>query len=78
MLLSHIRLKNWRNFQAMDVPLRPVTYVLGPNVLLQSGKQGTTSRVVDAEERQALQAGLSVAEVILPKWITGVRWRSIR
>ena len=36
-------------------------------VLLESGKQGTTSRVVNAEERQALRAGLSVAEVVLPK-----------
>ena len=31
MLLSHIRLKNWRNFRSLDVPLRNVTYVLGPN-----------------------------------------------
>ena len=31
MLISNIRLKNWRNFQSLDLPLRDVTYVLGPN-----------------------------------------------
>lgn len=31
MLISNIRLKNWRNFQSLDVPLRDVSYVLGPN-----------------------------------------------
>lgn len=36
-------------------------------ILLETGTQGTVGRVVNAEERQALQAGLSVAEVILPK-----------
>lgn len=41
MLLSRIRLKNWRNFQTLDVPLRQVTYVLGPNA---SGK----SNLLDA------------------------------
>ena len=41
MLLSHIRLKNWRNFRALDLPLRNVTYVLGPNA---SGK----SNLLDA------------------------------
>lgn len=41
MLLSHIRLKNWRNFRSLDVPLRNVTYVLGPNA---SGK----SNLLDA------------------------------
>lgn len=41
MLLSNIRLKNWRNFRALDLPLRNVTYVLGPNA---SGK----SNLLDA------------------------------
>ena len=41
MLLSHIRLKNWRNFQGLDVPLRNVTYVRSPNA---SGK----SNMLDA------------------------------
>lgn len=41
MLISNIRLKNWRNFQALDVPLRDVSYVLGPNA---SGK----SNLLDA------------------------------
>ena len=31
MLISNIRLKNWRNFQRLDVPLRNVSYILGPN-----------------------------------------------
>jgi predicted ATPase len=34
-LISRIRLKNWRNFTHLDVPLRDVTYLLGPNA---SGK----------------------------------------
>lgn len=41
MLISNIRLKNWRNFQALDLPLRDVSYVLGPNA---SGK----SNLLDA------------------------------
>ena len=36
-------------------------------VILETGKQGTTGRPLDATERQALGAGLSVAEVVLPK-----------
>lgn len=36
-------------------------------VILETGKQGTTGRVLDSSERQALGAGLSVAEVVLPK-----------
>jgi len=35
MLITKIKLKNWRNFQVLDVPFRDVTYVLGPNA---SGK----------------------------------------
>ncbi len=35
MLISRIRLKNWRNFRDLDVPLREVSYLLGPNA---SGK----------------------------------------
>ncbi len=31
MLISNVRLKNWRNFQSLDLPLRDTTYVLGPN-----------------------------------------------
>ena len=41
MLLTNIRLKNWRNFQTLDLPLRGVSYVLGPNA---SGK----SNLLDA------------------------------
>lgn len=41
MLITHIRLKNWRNFRELDIPLRDVSYVLGPNA---SGK----SNLLDA------------------------------
>lgn len=35
MIVSHLRLKNWRNFQAIDVPLRNRMFLAGPNA---SGK----------------------------------------
>lgn len=41
MLITRIRLKNWRNFRALDVALRDVAYLLGPNA---SGK----SNLLDA------------------------------
>lgn len=41
MLITHIKLKNWRNFRALDVPMRDVSYLLGPNA---SGK----SNLLDA------------------------------
>ena len=41
MLISHVRLKNWRNFRNLDIPLREVSFVLGPNA---SGK----SNLLDA------------------------------
>jgi predicted ATPase len=41
MLISNIKLKNWRNFQSLNFPLRDVSYVLGPNA---SGK----SNLLDA------------------------------
>lgn len=41
MLISRIRLKNWRNFRELDVPLREVSYLIGPNA---SGK----SNLLDA------------------------------
>lgn len=31
MILKHIRLKNWRNFQVVDVALADTSYILGPN-----------------------------------------------
>jgi len=34
-LVSRLRLKNWRNFRNLEVPLHEVSYVLGPNA---SGK----------------------------------------
>lgn len=41
MQITRVRLKNWRNFRSLDVPLRDVTYLLGPNA---SGK----SNLLDA------------------------------
>jgi predicted ATPase len=35
MFVSRIKLKNWRNFTAVDVPLRDIVYLIGPNA---SGK----------------------------------------
>ena len=35
MFITRLKLKNWRNFRALDVPLRDVSYLLGPNA---SGK----------------------------------------
>lgn len=35
MLISRLQLKNWRNFRAVEVPLRDISYLLGPNA---SGK----------------------------------------
>ena len=35
MLITHLVLKNWRNFRSLDVPLREVSFLLGPNA---SGK----------------------------------------
>jgi len=41
MLITRIQLKNWRNFRELNVPLRDVSYLLGPNA---SGK----SNLLDA------------------------------
>ena len=41
MFITRLRLKNWRNFRALDIPLRDVSYLLGPNA---SGK----SNLLDA------------------------------
>lgn len=35
MLVTRVKLKNWRNFRSTDVTMRDVTYILGPNA---SGK----------------------------------------
>ena len=35
MLITRLKLKNWRNFQEVDVPLGPRTYLIGANA---SGK----------------------------------------
>ena len=35
MIVTRLKLTNWRNFRKLDVQLREVTYVLGPNA---SGK----------------------------------------
>lgn len=36
MLISNIQLKNWRNFQDLDIPLREISYILGPNAVGKS------------------------------------------
>jgi hypothetical protein len=36
-------------------------------VLLMTGIEGTTARALDPQETGALEAGLSIAEVVLPK-----------
>ena len=41
MLVTRLKLKNWRNFRTLDVPMREVSYLLGPNA---SGK----SNLLDA------------------------------
>jgi len=41
MFITHVKLKNWRNFRTLDVPLGDVSYLLGPNA---SGK----SNLMDA------------------------------
>lgn len=35
MFITRLKLKNWRNFRALDIPLRDISYLLGPNA---SGK----------------------------------------
>ncbi len=35
MFVSRIKLKNWRNFTEVDIPLREIVYLIGPNA---SGK----------------------------------------
>lgn len=41
MRISHLKLDNWRNFRAVDVPLRTRAFIVGPNA---SGK----SNLLDA------------------------------
>ena len=41
MFITRLKLKNWRNFRALDMPFREVSYLLGPNA---SGK----SNLLDA------------------------------
>ena len=31
MQITRLRLKNWRNFRSLEVPLQEVSYLLGPN-----------------------------------------------
>ncbi len=35
MFFTHLKLKNWRNFKSVDIPMREHTYLIGPNA---SGK----------------------------------------
>ncbi|MDD9852741.1 MAG: AAA family ATPase, partial [Deltaproteobacteria bacterium] len=41
MMISRVKLKNWRNFREVDVPLRERQFIVGPNA---SGK----SNLLDA------------------------------
>ncbi|ODS56004.1 MAG: chromosome segregation protein SMC [Acidovorax sp. SCN 65-108] len=61
MLLSHIRLKNWRNFQLLEAPLRHVTYVLGPNASGKSNLLDALRFLRDVSKRQGggLQAAIA-------------------
>ncbi len=61
MQITHIRLKNWRNFRSLDVPLSDVSYVLGPNA---SGKSNFLDvfrffRDVSKQKGGGLQAAVS-------------------
>lgn len=61
MLLSRIRLKNWRNFQLLDAPLRYITYVLGPNAAGKSNLLDALRFLRDVGRRQGggLQAAIA-------------------
>jgi len=61
MQITHVRLKNWRNFRSLDVPLSDVSYVLGPNA---SGKSNFLDvfrflRDVSKQKGGGLQAAVS-------------------
>ena len=61
MQITHIRLKNWRNFRSLDVQLSDVSYVLGPNA---SGKSNFLDvfrflRDVSKHKGGGLQAAVS-------------------
>lgn len=36
MYLTHLKLKNWRNFRDVEIPLAPRSYVIGPNAVGKS------------------------------------------
>ena len=61
MLISRTRLKNWRNFQLLDVPLRNITYVLGPNASGKSNLLDALRFLRDVSKRQGggLQAAIA-------------------
>lgn len=40
MIVTRLKLKNWRNFREADVPLRERTYLLGANALGKSNFLG--------------------------------------
>ncbi|WP_461317578.1 AAA family ATPase [Bradyrhizobium embrapense] len=44
MLVSRIKLQNWRNFRTVDVPLRERTFVVGPNAAGKSNFLDVLSR----------------------------------
>ncbi|WP_372825775.1 AAA family ATPase [Polaromonas sp.] len=62
MLISNIRLKNWRNFQSLDLPLRDVSYVLGPNAIGKSNLLDALRFLRDVSKTQGGGLQVAVAE----------------
>jgi predicted ATPase len=62
MLISNIRLKNWRNFQSLDLPLRDVSYVLGPNAAGKSNLLDALRFLRDVSKTQGGGLQVAVAE----------------
>lgn len=62
MLISHIRLKNWRNFQWLDLPFRQVSYVLGPNAAGKSNLLDALRFLRDVSKTQGGGLQAAVAE----------------
>ena len=62
MLISNIRLKNWRNFQLLDLPLRDVSYVLGPNAAGKSNLLDALRFLRDVSKTKGGGLQVAVAE----------------
>ena len=64
MLITHVKLKNWRNFRTLDVPLHETTYVLGPNA---SGKSNLLDAFRFLRDLATAGGGLEKAVEVLLK-----------